>query len=72
MERAMSMTSLSIAAVRSSRLQRWSELWALIIEWRRRALSRYELMMLDDRELSDMGMTRLDACNERDKPFWQA
>jgi uncharacterized protein YjiS (DUF1127 family) len=47
-------------------------LWALIIEWRRRALSRYELMMLDDRELSDMGMTRLDACNERDKPFWQA
>jgi len=72
MERAMSMTSLSTTAVRSSRLPRWSELWALIIEWRRRARSRYELMMLDDRELSDMGMTRLDACNDGDKPFWQA
>ena len=67
----MSMTSLNITAVRSSRLPRWRELWALIIEWRRRARSRYELMMLDDRDLSDMGMTRLDACNERDKPFWQ-
>ena len=68
----MSMTSLRITAVRSSRLPRWSELWALIIEWRRRTRSRYELMMLDDRELSDMGLTRSDACNERDKPFWQA
>ena len=67
----MSMTSLNITAVRSSRLPRWSELWALIIEWRRRASSRYELMMLDDRDLSDMSMTRLDACSERDKPFWQ-
>ena len=67
----MSMTSLRITAVRSSRLPRWSELWALIIEWRRRAHSRYELMMLDDRELSDMGLTRMDASNECDKPFWQ-
>lgn len=67
----MSMTSLNITAVRSSRLPRWSELWALIIEWRRRARSRYELMMLDDRDLADMGMTRLDTCNERDKPFWR-
>ena len=34
--------------------------------------SRYELMMLDDRELLDMRLTRLDVCNECDKPFWQA
>jgi uncharacterized protein YjiS (DUF1127 family) len=72
MERAMSMTSLSTTAVRSSRLPRWSELWALIIEWRRRAHSRYELMMLDDRQLLDMRLTRLDVCHECDKPFWQA
>jgi uncharacterized protein YjiS (DUF1127 family) len=71
MEPAMSVMNLYISAVGERRLPRWSELRALIIEWRQRARSRYELMMLDDRELSDMGLTRMDASNECDKPFWQ-
>jgi uncharacterized protein YjiS (DUF1127 family) len=66
MERTMSMMRLSITTVHS----RWSELRALFIEWGRRARSRYELNMLNDRELRDIGLTRTDSNNECDKPFW--
>jgi uncharacterized protein YjiS (DUF1127 family) len=70
MERAMSMMSLSIDAVRSHRLPHWNELRAAFIESRERARSRRALS-LDDRELWDMGLTRTDARYEAYKPFWQ-
>ena len=41
-------------------------------EWRRRVQSRYELERLNERDLADMGLTRLDALNEMQKPFWEA
>jgi uncharacterized protein YjiS (DUF1127 family) len=44
---------------------------ACIAEWRRRARSRRELMALDGRELCDIHLTRCDAMNEADKPFWK-
>jgi uncharacterized protein YjiS (DUF1127 family) len=69
MERAMSMMNLSITVVRSRRLPHWSEIRTLFIEWRQRARSRLELMLLDDRELWDMGLTRVDARRESNKPF---
>jgi uncharacterized protein YjiS (DUF1127 family) len=71
MERAMSMMNLSITVVRSRRLPHWSEIRTLFIEWRQRARSRLELMSLDDRELWDMGLTRVDAHRESNKPFWE-
>jgi uncharacterized protein YjiS (DUF1127 family) len=71
MERAMSMMNLSITVVRSRRLPHWSEIRTLFIEWRQRARSRLELMLLDDRELWDMGLTRVDAHRESNKPFWE-
>jgi uncharacterized protein YjiS (DUF1127 family) len=71
MERAMSMMSLSIDAVRSHRLPHWNELRAAFIESRERARSRRALLSLDDRELWDMGLTRTDARYEAHKPFWQ-
>jgi uncharacterized protein YjiS (DUF1127 family) len=43
---------------------------ALFIEWGHRARSRYELSIMNDRELRDIGLTRTDAANECDKPFW--
>ena len=58
-------------SIRSRRLPQWSELRAVFIEWRQRVRSRYELMMLDDRELWDMGLTRGDVDNEVNKPFWR-
>jgi uncharacterized protein YjiS (DUF1127 family) len=71
MERAMSMMNLTLTVVRSRRLPQWNELRMLLIEWRQRARSRLELMSLDDRELWDMGLTRMDADNEANKPFWE-
>ena len=67
----MTMMSLSTTAVRSRRLPGWIELKSLIVEWHQRARSRYELTMLNDRDLSDMGLTPMDALDECDKPFWR-
>ena len=41
-----------------------------LAKWHRRALSRHELMTLPDRELWDIGLTRIDAESEAGKPFW--
>jgi len=67
----MSMMGLRIITVRTRRLPVWSELRALFIEWRQRARSRHDLMMLSERDLSDMGLTPQDAFNESCKPFWE-
>ena len=42
-----------------------------LLTWRERAAMRRQLLMLDDRLLRDIGITRLDAQNEADKPFWR-
>lgn len=39
--------------------------------WHRRSRSRYELLMLSERELSDIRLTRCDAASEARKPFWK-
>jgi uncharacterized protein YjiS (DUF1127 family) len=39
--------------------------------WHDRAKTRRQLMMLDDRLLKDMGITRLQAQAEAEKPFWR-
>jgi uncharacterized protein YjiS (DUF1127 family) len=63
----MSLMTLSVTAVPSRRLPKWRKLLAQL---RQRARSRHELMMLDDRALSDVGLTRADASTEASKPFW--
>jgi uncharacterized protein YjiS (DUF1127 family) len=71
MERAMSMMSISLTAARSHHLPQLSELRAAFVEWRERVRSRRALSSLDDRELWDMGLTRIEADYEAHKPFWQ-
>jgi uncharacterized protein YjiS (DUF1127 family) len=44
---------------------------AVFTEWRHRIRFRYELERLTERDLADMGMTRTDAFNETQKPFWE-
>ena len=63
--------SLSKTATPTYRLLCWSQLEALFGEWWHRIVSRYELESLSERDLADMGMTRVDAFNEIQKPFWQ-
>jgi uncharacterized protein YjiS (DUF1127 family) len=57
---AMRILNMSATFFRArSGLSRWSEVQR----------SRYELITLSERDLADMGMTRLDAFNESIKPF---
>jgi uncharacterized protein YjiS (DUF1127 family) len=53
-------------------LPRWSDFELLFIAWKNRIRSRYELEQLNERDLADMGLTRSDAFDEIQKPFWQA
>ena len=43
----------------------------LVLLWQERARQRRHLASLDDRLLRDIGISRLDAINEIDKPFWR-
>jgi uncharacterized protein YjiS (DUF1127 family) len=42
-----------------------------ISTWRERARMRHQLLLLDDRLLRDIGITRLEARSEAEKPFWR-
>jgi uncharacterized protein YjiS (DUF1127 family) len=44
---------------------------ALLIEWGRRERERDVLAALTARELRDIGITRVDAAREFEKPFWR-
>jgi uncharacterized protein YjiS (DUF1127 family) len=66
------MTSLGIGVTHLRRSPHWSRLAALFAEWRRRMRLRHKLERLSERDLADMGLTRLDAANEIQKPFWEA
>ena len=68
----MSVISLDKTPTPTYRLPCLSQLEALFGEWWQRIISRYELESLSERDLGDMGMTRIDAFNEIQKPFWQA
>jgi uncharacterized protein YjiS (DUF1127 family) len=50
---------------------RFAGLLGLIGEWLRRSESRRELAGLCDHALRDIGITRVDALREADKPFWR-
>ena len=44
----------------------------LVYLWQRRIIEREHLQSLDNRMLSDMGLSRADVAAEARKPFWQA
>jgi len=45
--------------------------WPLLARWIERTRQRKALAGLDDHELRDIGITRLDAMRECEKPFWR-
>jgi uncharacterized protein YjiS (DUF1127 family) len=45
--------------------------FALLVEWSRRDRERDALAALTGRELRDIGITRVDAAREFEKPFWR-
>ena len=44
---------------------------AVLVGWYERARQRRQLARLDDRLLRDIGLNRIDAAREADKPFWR-
>jgi uncharacterized protein YjiS (DUF1127 family) len=70
MERTM--LSLGIGVTRLVRRPHWSKLAVQFADWRRRAQFRYDVERLSELDLADMGLTRLDALHEMQKPFWKA
>lgn len=44
----------------------------LICQWHERNIERRQLMKLDDRMLTDIGLDRATAISEGRKPFWRA
>lgn len=57
----------------SRRLASWlSNARARIQLWQRRRQGRQQLLALDDHLLRDIGISRLQAEAEADKPFWHA
>jgi len=45
--------------------------WVLLARWIERKRQRNALAGLDDHQLRDIGITRLDAARECEKPFWR-
>jgi uncharacterized protein YjiS (DUF1127 family) len=45
---------------------------ALVRTWRERSHERWVLTRMSERELHDLGLTRLQIFHEVNKPFWRA
>ena len=45
--------------------------WVLLATWIERTRQRKSLAGLDDHQLRDIGITRVDAARECEKPFWR-
>jgi uncharacterized protein YjiS (DUF1127 family) len=43
----------------------------LVLRWQERAQGRAQIRRLDNRMLKDIGLNRVDALREGDKPFWK-
>ncbi len=48
-----------------------AQVLALAGSWHQRARQRRQLVELSDRQLADIGISRVEACAEAGKPFWQ-
>jgi uncharacterized protein YjiS (DUF1127 family) len=66
--KALSQATLPMRVQRESW---WRQGARLIALWHRRAQERRELTAMGERDLRDIGISRLDARREADKPFWR-
>ncbi len=53
-------------------VRHWSGItFSKLAQWQDRATQRRQLSELNDRQLADIGVTRIDAGRESAKPFWK-
>jgi uncharacterized protein YjiS (DUF1127 family) len=65
-------TSFASDRAPGSRFGGFGNIVAVVARWSERAAQRRRLRQLDDRLLSDMGLTHADVGREVSKPFWRA
>jgi uncharacterized protein YjiS (DUF1127 family) len=56
---------------RERHIRPFAAVWMLVSSWVERARQRGALADLDDHQLRDIGITRVDAAREAGKPFWR-
>jgi uncharacterized protein YjiS (DUF1127 family) len=63
-------STASVTAARPHRLAEWfGSLLTIVAEWQRRRTVMQEMMMMTDRELSDIGLSRVDLAHVFDPTF---
>mgnify|MGYP006155648127 FL=1 len=57
-------------AIHFERLPSLAGMWRMLRRWRQLARERGQLARLDDAALKDLGLSRADALQEAERPFW--
>lgn len=59
-----------VQATRGGRILSLATLWRTLRRWCQLARERRQLASLDDAALKDLGLSRADAWQEAERPFW--
>jgi uncharacterized protein YjiS (DUF1127 family) len=63
----------SVGSMRHDKLPAWMRrVIATFRSWHRNVRARRELLQLNDHELRDIGLTRVEALYEASRPFWDS
>ena len=57
-------------AIHFERLPSLAGVWRMLRRWRQLARERAQLAQLNDAALKDLGLSRADALQEAERPFW--
>ncbi|MDN5514663.1 DUF1127 domain-containing protein [Ectopseudomonas composti] len=57
-------------AIHFERLPSLGGVWRMLRRWRQLARERAQLAQLNDAALKDLGLSRADALQEAERPFW--
>lgn len=57
-------------AIHFDRLPSLAAVWRMLRRWRQLARERGQLARLSDAALKDLGLSRADALQEAERPFW--
>lgn len=57
-------------AIHFERLPSLASVWRMLRRWRQLARERQQLARLSDMALKDLGLSRADALQEAERPFW--
>ncbi|MGG2397884.1 DUF1127 domain-containing protein [Pseudomonas sp. SH1-B] len=59
-----------VHSIHFERVPAWASLWRMLRRWHQLARERRQLARLDGAALKDLGLSRADALQEAERPFW--